>query len=224
MSGKKKSLPETDLLIAGKYFHFATCYNTKTCSKNSYDKNKNTATVTSNDCNALYTQLYNSVLYVLKKWNLHYHLLFSWTQRELMCGGGSIRVHWQNVNDDISSHFSVNTSVWSTLDTSVSLQMRYSSHTYNPSTNHYRPNEQHQTLTWGVLPFPRQPGWRKKSNPSIISTSFSFACCMFHAPKLDTIKDLHSLRTCCHWLTLGQDEDTASFIYILYCTDHTVLN
>lgn len=170
---KKKSLPGTDLLIAGKIYHFATCYDTKTGSKNSYDNNNNTATVTSNDCIALHTQLFNSVLYVLKKWKLHFHLLFSWTQRELMCGAGSIRVHWQNVNDDISSHFSVNTSVWSTVATSVYSQMRYSSHTYNPSTNHYRPNEQHQTLTWGVLPFPRQPGWRKKSNPSIISTSFS---------------------------------------------------
>lgn len=64
-----------------------------------------------------------------------------------MHSNGSISVQERNVNHDISSDCSVNTSVWSTLDANAQLQIRHSPHTYNLSTNHYRPNEQHQTLT-----------------------------------------------------------------------------
>lgn len=105
--------------------------------------------------------------------------------------------------------------------------MRCSSHTYNLSTNHYWPNEQHQTLTLGLLPFPRQPGAQKKSDLSVTGTSFTFACCRFRNLKLDIIKDVAHFQLCCRCrrrTTLLQVLTLKNFINARFRSDHTVFN
>lgn len=105
--------------------------------------------------------------------------------------------------------------------------MRCSSHTYNLSTNHYWPNEQHQTLTLGLLPFPRQPGAQKKSDLSVTGTSFTFARCRFHTLKLGIIKDVAQFQLRCHCgrrTTLLQVLTLKRFINARFRSDHTVFN
>lgn len=105
--------------------------------------------------------------------------------------------------------------------------MRCSSHTYNLSTNHYWPNEEHQTLTSGLLSFPRQPGAQRKSDLSVTGTSFTFACCRFHTLKLDIIKDVAQFQLCCHCrrrMALLQVLTLKNFVYARFRSDHTVFN
>lgn len=69
--------------------------------------------------------------------------------------------------------------------------MRHSSHTYNISTNHYQPNEQHQTLTLRQVTIISMTTRISEKALSVSDTSFSFTHCRFPSLKLCIIKFWH---------------------------------